>query len=72
MSTTLTIRLDEELDQILTQLANEQKRTKSELVREMLRRHAAVADLHLLRAELLPQAERAGYLSDDDVFRDVS
>lgn len=72
MSTTLTIRLDEELDQILTQLANEQKRTKSELVREMLRRQAAVADLHLLRAELLPQAERAGYLSDDDVFRDVS
>lgn len=72
MSTTLTIRLDEELDQILTQLANEQKRTKSELVREMLRRQAAVADLHLLRAELLPQAEGAGYLSDDDVFRDVS
>lgn len=72
MSTTLTIRLDKELDQILNQLATEQKRSKSDLVREMLRRQAAVADLHLLREELVPQAERAGYLSEDDFFRDVS
>lgn len=72
MSTTLTIRLDKELDQVLNQLAKEQKRSKSDLVREMLRRQAAVADLHLLREELVPQAERAGYLSEDDFFRDVS
>jgi len=72
MSTTLTIRLDKELDQILNQLATEQKRSKSDLVREMLRRQAAVTDLNLLREELVPQAERAGYLSEDDFFRDVS
>ncbi|QKK01679.1 MAG: CopG family transcriptional regulator [Pseudomonadota bacterium] len=72
MSTTLTIRLDKELDETLSQLAAEQKRSKSDLVREMLRRQAAVADLHLLREELVPQAERAGYLSEDDFFRDVS
>jgi len=72
MSTTLTIRLDNDLDRILSDLAAEQKRSKSDLVREMLRRQAAVIDLHLLRDELVPQAERAGYLSEDDFFRDVS
>jgi len=37
---TLTIRLDDELDATLTRLAAESHRTKSELVREMLRRQA--------------------------------
>lgn len=69
---TLTIRLDEQLEQDLTQLAMRMHRTKSDLAREMLRKHLALAKLRELRGELMPYAEAAGYLTDDDVFQDVS
>lgn len=67
---TLTIRLDAELDAILTKLAERSRRTKSDLVREMLRREAARAELRRSNALLRPFAERAGYLTDEDFFRD--
>lgn len=70
MSTTLTIRLDKELDETLSQMAAEQKRTKSELVREMLRRESVLAAFEQGRERILPLAESAGYLTDEDVFRD--
>ncbi len=69
---TLTIRLDDELDATLTRLAAESHRTKSELVREMLRREAALAALETARSLLVPLAEKAGYLTDEDIFRDFS
>lgn len=68
----LTIRLDDELDAALTRLARESHRSKSDLVREMLRREAALAAFEQARATFVPRAERAGYLTDDDVFRDDS
>ena len=69
---TLTIRLDDELDRTLTELAKAQHRTKSDLVREMLRRQTALAELRLTQALLRPYAERAGYLTDEDFFHDFS
>ena len=69
---TLTIRLDDELDAALTRLAEGTQRTKSDLVREMLRREAALTELRQSRALLKPYAERAGYLTDEDFFRDFS
>ncbi len=69
---TLTIRLDEQLEQDLTRLATRTHRTKSDLAREMLRKHLALAKLRELRGELMHYAEAAGYLTDDDVFQDVS
>lgn len=69
---TLTIRLDDELDATLTRLAAESHRTKSELVREMLRRQAALAAFEQARQRIVPLAEHAGYLTDEDVFRDLS
>lgn len=68
----LTIRLDDELDRTLTELARAQHRSKSDLVREMLRRQAARTELQKLREQLKPYAERAGYLTDEDIFRDFS
>lgn len=72
MSTTLTLRIDDELDARLSRLAAEQKRSKSDLVREMLRRESALAELRRTRSLLKPYAERAGYLTDEDFFRDFS
>ena len=72
MATTLTISLDEKLDAELTRLALAAQRSKSDLVREMLRREAAMAALRQSRATLKTCAERAGYLTDEDFFRDFS
>lgn len=69
---TLTIRLDDELDAQLAELARAAKRSKSDLVREMLRRQTALAELERVRERLVPYAERAEYLTDEDFFRDVS
>lgn len=69
---TLTIRLDDQLDADLTRLAQQMQRSKSDLVREMLRRETALAALERARSLLVPLAEKAGYLTDEDIFRDFS
>ena len=69
---TLTIRIDEQLENDLERLARTQHRTKSDLAREMLRKRVAVERFRELRRRALPLAEAAGYVSDEDVFRDVS
>ena len=69
---TLTIRIDNELENDLEQLAKSQHRTKSDLAREMLRKRVAVERFRQLRRRALPLAEAAGYLSDEDIFRDIS
>lgn len=70
--TSITIRIDDELDAALARLAEEAHRTKSELVREMLRRETAVAELRRTRELLKPYADRAGYLTEDDFLNDMS
>ncbi len=72
MATTLTIRLDDELDAELNRLARLTKRSKSDLAREMVRREIALAALQRVRKRLVPRAERAGYVTDEDVFQDIS
>ena len=69
---TLTIRIDDQLENDLDQLAKSQHRTKSDLAREMLRKRIAVERFRELRRKALPLAEAAGYLSDEDIFRELS
>lgn len=42
------------------------------MLREALRRQLVVEEFRALRRELVPLAEAHGYVTDDDVFRDVS
>ena len=69
---TMTIRLDEELDARLSAVAEREGKTRSELARELLRRHLLVRDLDALRDRLRPYAEAAACLTDEDFFREVS
>jgi len=69
---TLTIRLDEKLNRELSRLARRHKRTKSDLARDMLRRNLALEAFEEARKRLMPLAEKEGYLTDEDVFRDFS
>ena len=68
----LTIRIDDRLEEDLEALAKALHRSKSDLAREMLRKRIAVERFRHLREKALPFAEAAGYLTDEDIFRDIS
>lgn len=72
MKPTVTIRLDEELERLLDRLCRETGRTRSELVRDALRRQLSLLRFEQLRRKVLPFAEARGYLSDEDIAKDVS
>ena len=68
----MTIRLDADLEQRLQELSAVTGRSRSELVRDALRRQLKLLQFERLRRRVLPFAEARGYLTDEDVFRDVS
>ena len=68
----LTIRLDPELEQRLEAVARRSGRSRSAFVREALRRQIALAECEDLRRRIMPFAEARGYLTDEDIFSEVS
>ncbi|MEX0779510.1 MAG: type II toxin-antitoxin system VapB family antitoxin [Balneolales bacterium] len=72
MDTTLTIRIDKELERLLEESAKRSGQSKSELVRQALKRQLTIESFEQLRKKLLPYGEAQGWLTDDDVFREVS
>jgi predicted transcriptional regulator len=71
-TTTLTIRMDEELSTLLDTVSELSGRNRSEIAREALRRQLRVSRFDNLRKRIMPFAEARGYLTDDDVFTAVS
>ena len=71
-TSTLTIRLDEDLDRLLTKASKQSGKNRSEVAREALRRQLRVNQFEALRRKIMPFAEARGYLTDEDVFREVS
>lgn len=69
---TITVRSDEELDSGLKMVSRRTGRPKSELIRDALRRQRALARFEEVRRTVAPFAEARGWLTDEDVFRDVS
>jgi predicted transcriptional regulator len=68
----LTIRLDRALQRQLSLLAKRSGRSRSDIARDALRRQLAVLQFEEARRQVMPFAEARGYLTDEDVFRDVS
>ena len=71
-TSTLTIRLDDDLDRLLTKASKQSGKNRSEVAREALRRKLRVNQFEALRRKIMPFAEARGYLTDKDVFREVS
>ena len=71
-SSTLTLRLDADLDALLEKLVEQTGRSRSELAREALRRQLTLVEFEQQRRRVLPFAEARGYLTDEDLFRDIS
>ena len=72
MRSAITIRLDPNLEKLLDRLCKQTGWTRSELVRDALRRQLSLMRFERLRRRTLPFAEARGYLTNEDVARDVS
>jgi predicted transcriptional regulator len=69
---TITIRLDKGLDELLTKASRRSGKNRSEIAREALRRQLRISQFDALRRRMMPFAEARGYLTDEDVFAEVS
>jgi predicted transcriptional regulator len=69
---TLTIRIDKDLDDLLAKASRRSGRNRSEIAREALRRQLRISQFEALRRRMMPFAEARGYLTDEDVFAEVS
>ncbi|MBK9169133.1 MAG: ribbon-helix-helix protein, CopG family [Bryobacterales bacterium] len=69
---TLTVRLDKDLECLLDRLCERTGQSRSDLVRQAIRREVSLQRFEDLRRRVLPFAEARGYLTDEDVFRDIS
>jgi predicted transcriptional regulator len=71
-SSTVTIRLDAKMQRDLDRLSRQLGRSRSDIVRDAVRRQVALLRFERTRRALLPLAEAQGILTDEDVFRIVS
>jgi len=72
MTDAVTVRLDRELARRLDRMSKRLGRSRSDVVRDALRRQLSLLQFEEVRRRIAPFAEAAGYLTDEDVFRDVS
>ena len=68
----VTIRLDESLEELLDQVCRETGRSRSEVVRDALRRQLTLQLFDEARRKVIPFAEAQGILTDEDIFKLVS
>ena len=72
MKSSLTIRLDKDLERVLACFSKRMRRIWSDLARDAIRRRLALFQFADLRRKVLPFAAARGYLTDKDVIRDFS
>ncbi len=72
MKTAVTIRLDKSLEELLNRVCRDTGRSRSEVVRDALRRQLSVQLFDEARRRVMPFAEARGYLTDEDIFEIVS
>jgi predicted transcriptional regulator len=71
-TSTLTLRLDKNLNALLTRVSKRSGRNRSEIAREALRRQLRLEQFQDLRKKVLPFAEARGLLTDEDIFSTIS
>jgi predicted transcriptional regulator len=69
---TIAVRVEDELAQILDEVCRRSGRTRSEVMREALKRHLAKLRFEQLRRGAMAFAAARGYLTDEDVFNRTS
>jgi predicted transcriptional regulator len=68
----VTIRLDPSLEELLDEVCTKTGRSRSEVVRDALRRQLTLQLFEEARRQIIPFAEAKGIYTDEDVFKLVS
>ena len=72
MRKAVTVSLPETLTDELDAVSREEGTTRSEVVRDALKRYFTLREYRALRAELTIEAESKGIITDEEVFDRVS
>ncbi|MCX6198853.1 MAG: antitoxin [Bacteroidetes bacterium] len=68
----IEINIDDATLQKLKSAAARKKLSKQEYVLQIVKRTLALEDLNRIRVKLKGVAAKAGYKSEEDIFRDIS
>ena len=71
-TSSLTIRLDKDLDALLARASQRSGKNRSVIAREALRRQLRLEQFEEIRKRVMPFAEARGYLTDEDIFSQIS
>ena len=72
MNSAITVRLDDSLQRRLESVSKKTGMSRSDIIRDALKRQLALLAFEKHRESAMPFAEARGYLTDDDVFKEVS
>ena len=72
MRSIVSVSMEPELKKRLDRLAKQSGTQRSEIVSQALRRYVVERELELLREQIVPYARKAGYYTNEDIFRDFS
>ena len=68
----VTIRIGPDLQKLLDKVCKQLGRTRSDVVRDSLKRQLSIIRFEQLRRQVLPFAAARGYLTDEDVNKALS
>ena len=72
MQTIVTVRITDQEAQTLDELCTSTGKSRSEVVRDALRGFSLRESLRQSQAQLAPLARSAGWLTEDDILKEVS
>ncbi len=68
----LTISVNKGFKRKVEKAAEMLRVSKSELVKKAVEKYIAHEELRTIRTLLVPYGEKAGYYTDEDIFKDIS
>lgn len=72
MRKVVSISLDQNLAKMLMQGAERENTSKSEIIQKALRQYLHLNEANYLRTKLKKYADKAGFLSEEDIYQDIS
>jgi metal-responsive CopG/Arc/MetJ family transcriptional regulator len=68
----LSVSISSAMKNKLNSISRKYKLSKSEIVKTAVDKYLAVTEFQELRKRMMPYSEKAGYLTDEDIFNDKS
>jgi len=72
MNSMISVRLDASLQKRLEAVSRKTGASRSDIIRDALKRQLAILTFEKHRETAMPFAEARGFLTDEDVFKEVS